>query len=306
MNFTDKIFILDGATGTELMKKGMPAGICTEEWVLKNPDIFIDIQRKYVEAGSQAVYAPTFGANRLKLKNSELKNDIYGTNMRLLELSKKAACGKAYIGGDISPVGELLEPLGSLSADELISAYKEQLQAFYDFPVDFIIAETMMDIREVKCALLAFKEIYKDEKCPFFVSMTLESNGKTLTGTDPLTAMLIAEYYGADAFGLNCSTGPDSMRGIIEEIYPYAKIPLIVKPNAGLPEETENGLVFSMDPEKFAGHMTELVKAGAQILGGCCGTTPDYIKKVAFATSSSETGVTYLLNHCISNLCNFL
>ena len=193
--FTEKLLILDGATGTELMKAGMPAGACTEEWVLENEDIFINIQKKYVEAGSQAVYAPTFGANRLKLKSSCLSKDIYNTNLRLLELSKKATDGKAYIGGDISPVGQLLEPLGELKADKLIKAYKEQMKAFYDFSVDFIVAETMMDVREVKCALLAYKEVYTDKKCPFFVSMTLETNGKTLTGTDPLTAMLIAEYY---------------------------------------------------------------------------------------------------------------
>ena len=287
MNFTDEIFILDGATGTELMKRGMPAGVCTEEWILKNENIFIDIQKKYAEAGSQAVYAPTFGANKIKLKNSCLKDDVYNTNIRLLELSKKATGGRVYIGGDISPVGELLEPLGGLSEEMLIQAYKEQMQAFYDFSVDFIIAETMMDIREVKCALFAFKEIYKDKKCPFFVSMTLETNGKTLTGTDPLTAMLLAEYYGADAFGINCSAGPDSMIEIIKEIYPYSKLPLIVKPNAGLPEETDSGLVFSMNPQKFGCHMAELIKSGAGILGGCCGTTSEYISEIK-AVSKKE------------------
>ena len=135
--FTETPFILDGATGTELMKMKMPAGVCTEEWILENPDIFINIQKKYVEAGSQAVYAPTFGANRLKLKHSNLRYDVYNTNIRLLELSKKATGAKAYIGGDISPVGELLEPLGSLSAELLTEAYREQMQAFYDFSVEY-------------------------------------------------------------------------------------------------------------------------------------------------------------------------
>ena len=288
MNF-ENLLILDGATGTELMKKGMPAGVCTEEWILNNPEIFCEIQKAYVLSGSQAVYAPTFGANKIKLKNSKLADDVYNTNMRLLALSRKAVGNNVYIGGDISPVGELLEPLGSLTPEKLISAYKEQFKAFYDFSVDFIIAETMMDIREVKCALLAFEEIYTDKKCPFFVSMTLETNGKTLTGTDPLTAMLLAEYYGADAFGLNCSTGPDSMLGIFKEIYPYSKIPLIVKPNAGLPIETENGLVFSMDAKKFGECMNDLVKSGAKILGGCCGTTPEYVKEISNISETCNT-----------------
>ena len=286
IDFT-KLLILDGATGTQLMKRGMPSGVCVEEWIIQNPAVLKAVQQDYIKNGSMAVYAPTFAANRIKLKNSSLKNDIYGTNMALLNISKEAVGGNALIGGNLSPTGELLSPLGSLTETELIEVYKEQAQAFYDFDVDFIIIETMMDIREVKCAILACHDVYKTKKPTIFVTITLEKNGKMLTGTDPLTALLIAQFYGADAFGLNCSSGPDHMLEIFSnELLSYAKIPLIAKPNAGMPIETETGTIFSMPANEFADHMKKLTEAGISVIGGCCGTTPEYIRGLTNLTKS--------------------
>jgi 5-methyltetrahydrofolate--homocysteine methyltransferase len=277
-NEANGVIILDGATGTELMKRGMPSGVATEKWVLENPGIFAEIQKNYIAAGSQAVYAPTFGANAVRLKKSEtFLGSTYDINMKLLEISRAAVGNNARIGGDMSPSGDFLYPMGELTEDKLIEAYKEQVRAFHDFQVDFIVIETMMDIREVKCALLACYEVYK-KPCPVYVTVTLEENGKMLSGTDPLTALLIAQNYGASAFGFNCSTGPSKMRAALRDVYPYARIPLIAKPNAGMPAETRDGLVFDMDAAEFTVQMKGLIEEGATILGGCCGTSPEYIK----------------------------
>lgn len=274
----NEIIILDGATGTELHKLGLPAGVCPEEWILAHPDAIKTVQAAYKNAGSDAVYAPTFGANRKKLP---AHLDVYETNRKLLQLCREAVGTDTFIGGDISPTGELLYPMGMMTEDELISVYEEQIKAFYDFGVDFIVIETMMDIREVKCALLAVQHIYQDKKCPVFVTVTLEETGKMLTGTDPLTALLIAQAYGADAFGFNCSSGPDKMIPLLDTLVPYASVPLITKPNAGLPKETDGKTVFSMDAEEFKKYVRYLVEHGADIIGGCCGTTPEYIKAIS-------------------------
>ncbi|MBQ7792564.1 MAG: homocysteine S-methyltransferase family protein, partial [Clostridia bacterium] len=225
-----------------------------------------------------AVYAPTFGANRKKLP---AHLSVYETNRKLLALCREAVGNDTLVGGDLSPTGELLYPMGMLTEDELIAIYEEQIQAFYDFGVDFIVIETMMDIREVKCALLAKANIYKEKACPVFVTVTLEESGKTLTGTDPLTALLIAESYGATAFGFNCSSGPDKMIPLLDSIVPYASVPLITKPNAGLPTEVDGKTVFSMNPPEFKKYVRYLVEHGANIIGGCCGTTPEYIKEIS-------------------------
>ena len=274
----NEIIILDGATGTEIHKLGLPPGVCPEEWILSHPDAIKAVQSAYKNAGSDAVYAPTFGANRKKLP-SHL--DVYETNRKLLQLCREAVGNNVFIGGDLSPTGELLYPMGMMQENELISIYEEQIRAFYDFGVDFIVIETMMDMREVKCALLAVKNVYKNKKCPVFVSVTLEESGKMLTGTDPVTALLLAEAYGADAFGFNCSTGPDKMIPLLDAIVPYASIPLITKPNAGLPKEVNGKTVFSMEEHEFKKYVRYLVEHGANIIGGCCGTTPEYIKAIS-------------------------
>ena len=274
----NKILVLDGATGTELHKLGLPAGVCPEEWILSNPEAIKQVQSAYKQAGSDAVYAPTFGANRKKLPSHM---EVYETNMKLLAICREAVGNTVKIGGDMSPTGELLYPMGMMTEDELISVYEEQVQAFYDFGVDFIVIETMMDMAEVKCALSAVKNIYGDKKCPVFVTVTLEESGKMLTGTDPVTALLLAEHYGADAFGFNCSTGPDKMIPLLDEVVPYASVPLITKPNAGLPREEDGKTVFSMEPKEFKKFVRLLIEHGADIVGGCCGTSPAYIQEIA-------------------------
>ena len=275
---TNKILILDGATGTQLHQLGLSPGVCPEEWILSHPDAIKTVQTAYKNAGSDAVYAPTFGANRKKLPSHM---NAYETNKKLLALCREAVGTDVLIGGDMSPTGELLYPMGMMSENELVEIYKEQVQAFSDFGVDVIIIETMMDMAEVKCAISAVKEVYGEKKPPVFITVTLEESGKMLTGTDPVTALLLAEHYGADAFGFNCSTGPDKMIPLLDEIVPYASVPLIAKPNAGLPKEENGETVFSMEPKEFKKYVRLLIEHGADIVGGCCGTSPDYIKEIA-------------------------
>jgi len=283
-----KVFILDGAMGTELQKRGMPLGVCPEEWCSEHPDVVIDIQRQYIEAGSDAVYTATLGGNSIKLSEYGLGNKTYEINKKLAEISKKAVGSKGFVGGDISTTGKYIEPFGNMSFETAVEVYKEQVKALLDGGVDFFIIETMMDIQEARAALLAVKE-----SCdlPAFVTMTFNEDGRTLTGTDPVTALITLQNLGADAVGCNCSTGPEAMVEIIRQMKPYSKVPLIAKPNAGLPKLVNNKTVFDMSPETFGSFVKPLIEAGVNIIGGCCGTSWEYIKQI----KENVSGLTPLL-----------
>lgn len=276
LNKNNGLLFLDGATGTNLMKAGMPSGICPEKWILEHPEIMIDLQKKYVEAGSNIVYAPTFTANRIKLKEYGLEENQEEYITELVKFSKQAAGDKALIAGDITMTGQQLRPVGNLDLEELIDVYKEQITYLVNAGVDLLVVETMMSLAETRAALIAAKEVCD---LPVMVSFTFEESGRTLFGTDPVTAAIVMESLGACAIGVNCSSGPAQMAGIIKAMNEVCTIPLIAKPNAGLPVMDSNGVMtYPMKPEEFAGEMLELVKAGATILGGCCGTTPEHIK----------------------------
>ncbi len=274
--FIEKGYVLlDGATGSNLMKKGMPAGVCPEKWILENPDGICELQSAYVEAGTDILYAPTFTANRIKLeeyglgdKQEQMINDLVG-------LCKKSAAGKALVAGDLTMTGRQLKPTGNLSMEELIDVYKEQIILMEKAGVDLLVVETMMSLGETRAALIAAKEV---SELPIIATMTFEASGKTLFGSDAATCAIVLDKLGADAIGVNCSTGPAKMVDIIESMAQVTKKPLIAKPNAGLPAIDENGnTYYDMGPETFAEEMKLLMKAGAQILGGCCGTDPRYI-----------------------------
>lgn len=267
------IVILDGATGTLLQQMGMPAGVCPEKWVLDNPSSIINVQRQYIESGSDIVYTFTFGANELKLKEFSL-DDVAGINRELARLSKQASEGRALVAGDMAPTGQLMEPFGSYSFDEIVNAYKKQVTGLLEGGVDLFVIETMMDIQEARAALIAVKE-----SCdlPVIVTMTFERGGYTLNGTDPLTALITLQSLDADAVGCNCSTGPEEMLEIIKKIKPYARVPLVAKPNAGMPKLVDGKTVFDMNAGEFASFAEQFIEAGANLIGGCCGTTPEYI-----------------------------
>ncbi|WP_026660122.1 homocysteine S-methyltransferase family protein [Butyrivibrio sp. AC2005] len=272
------ILFLDGATGTNLMKAGLPAGACTEEWILENPDTIKNLQTSYVEAGSDIIYAPTFTGNRIKLKNFGLENRIGEINNSLVTLAKESANGKALVAGDITMTGRQLKPMGDLDFEELIDVYKEQIRILDNAGCDILVVETMMSLQECRAALIAAKEV---SDIAVIVTLTFEGDGRTLFGTDAKTAAIVMESLGAAAVGANCGTGPDNMVDIIADMASVTSIPIIAKPNAGLPVVTEDGSTeYDMDCDTFVAEMEKLIKAGATIIGGCCGTTPDYIRGI--------------------------
>ncbi len=268
--------LLDGATGTELIKAGMPTGICPEEWILQNPNVIQTIQKNYIDAGSDAVYAPTFGVNRISLARYGLSEKTVEMNRALAALSQEIVKpnGK-LIGGDLSPTGKLLAPFGDADFEEIVSVYAEQVTSLRSF-VDFFIIETNMDLATTRAAVIAAKE---NSDKPICVTMTVEKNGKTMSGDDPTACLLTLADLDISAFGLNCSTGPQEMAALLRPLLPLSfalGIPLIAKPNAGAP--SENGEHHHLSAEEFAAVASEMLESGIMILGGCCGTTPDTIK----------------------------
>lgn len=275
--------ILDGATGTELQRRGFDGGECAEKWVLEHPEVIQEIQRGYVEAGSQVLYTPTFGANRVKLEAHGIFNRVEEYNLRLAALSKQVAAGRALVAGDLAPTGLFLYPLGDTRFEELVEIYTEQASALEKAGVDLFVIETMMNVAEARAALLAVRSV--SEK-PAFVSFTCDERGRTLTGSDPAALLQILQGMGADAFGLNCSTGPKEMKEILKRLGHIARVPLIAKPNAGMPEMTDHGAVYNCPPEEFTAYLEEMAEAGVLIYGGCCGTTAEHIRALKEKTAA--------------------
>lgn len=277
-----KIVILDGATGSNLQKQGMPTGVCPEQWILEHREIMKNLQKEYIAAGTDILYAPTFTANRIKLEEYHLAEQIEKMNMDLVKISKEAieesnADHPVYIAGDLTMTGQSLYPMGTLQFEELVDIYKEQVTYLVEAGVDLFVVETMMSLQECRAAVLAIKETCE---LPIMVTLSFNEDGRTLYGTDPATAMVVMESMGADAVGVNCSTGPDKMLEVIEKMKAYANVPIIAKPNAGLPQLIDGETVFDMDADTFAEKMMLLVNEGVGIVGGCCGTTPEYIRKL--------------------------
>ena len=276
-----RVVVLDGATGTNLQKAGMPTGVCPEQWILEHPQALIDLQRTYVEAGTDIVYAPTFTASRIKLEEYGLADRLEEMNRALVALSREAVAGSgAFVAGDLTMTVKQLAPIGDLPFETLVEVYKEQARVLADAGVDLFVVETMMSLQETRAALIAIREVCD---LPVMASLTYESDGRTLYGTDAKTAMVVLQSLGADAVGLNCSTGPMEMVSAVEQMREVANIPVLAKPNAGLPQLEDGVTVYRMTPEEFATAGTALVEAGASIVGGCCGTTPAHIKALADA-----------------------
>ena len=224
--------ILDGATGTELQKRGYGGDVSAEQWTLEHPDVIVDIQRGYVAAGSQVLYTPTFGANRQKLEERSIFNQTADYNRRLAALSREAAGGKAWIAGDLAPTGLFLAPLGEASFEDLVDIYTEQAAGLEAAGVDLYVIETMMTLSDARAAVLAVRSV--SDK-PIFVSFTCDESGRSLSGTDVTAALTVLQGMGISAFGLNCSTGPEQMLVQLRRLREYARVPLIAKPNAGMP-----------------------------------------------------------------------
>ena len=272
-----RIMILDGATGTYLQRQGMGPGVCPELFALEHPKIISDVQRQYLDAGSQAVYTFTIGANSHKLAEFSLRKDVRRINAELAALSVKAVGSRAFVGGDLSSTGSFLAPLGDLEFDQVVDIYREQILALVEGGVDFIVIETMIDIQETRAAVIAAKECCN---LPVVASMTFDEHGRTLTGTSPAAAVMTLVSAGADVVGLNCSTGPAEMVPLVETMKAVASVPLLVKPNAGMPHIVNGETRFDMSCGQFRTFAKPLCEAGANMIGGCCGTDPSFIKAV--------------------------
>lgn len=276
---TKNPLLLDGATGSNLMAAGMPRGVCTEAWILKHRDILKELQQSYVNAGSRVLYAPTFGANRMNLSLHHLEEHIKEMNDALVSLARESAKDMAFVAGDITTTGKMMEPAGDLTYETAFEVYKEQISYLSQAGVDFIIAETMINIEETLAAVDAASQVCD---LPVLCSMTVEADGSIFSGGNAVEAALALESAGASAVGINCSVGPDQLVSVVRNIKEAVSIPVIAKPNAGMPVIDDKGnAVYSMGAAEFAKHMKVLVENGASIIGGCCGTTPEYIKAVA-------------------------
>lgn len=307
----DHILYLDGATGSNLVKAGMPSGVCPEQWILEHQDVMLQLQKDYVQAGTNILYAPTFTANRVKLAEYHLEKNMTSMIRDLVAISKKAAESTpghpVYVAGDLTMTGEQLKPMGKMNLETLIDIYKEQILCLVDAGADLLVVETMMSLAETRAALIAAKE---GCDLPVIATLTFEADGRTLFGTDAKTAAIVLESLGASAIGANCSTGPAQMENIISEMVSHTRIPVIAKPNAGLPFLDENGTTcYNMEAEEFAEEMEVLVNAGATILGGCCGTTPEFIRQIherfgtdaKVAASRRPDGIRYLTSERITH-----
>ena len=307
----DHILYLDGATGSNLVKAGMPSGVRPEQWILEHQDVMLQLQKDYVQAGTNILYAPTFTANRVKLAEYHLEKNMTSMIRDLVAISKKAAESTpghpVYVAGDLTMTGEQLKPMGKMELETLIDIYKEQILCLVDAGADLLVVETMMSLAETRAALIAAKEVCD---LPVIATLTFEADGRTLFGTDAKTAAIVLESLGASAIGANCSTGPAQMESIISEMVSHTKIPVIAKPNAGLPFLDENGTTcYNMEAEEFAEEMEVLVNAGATILGGCCGTTPEFIRQIherfgtdaKVAASRRPDGIRYLTSERITH-----
>ena len=270
--------LLDGATGSNLRAAGMPVGVSPELWVLEHREVLLELQRGYVEAGSGIVMAPTFSANRPGLRHFGLEDRLKELNAALTVLSKEAAGDRALVAGDLSTLGRPLEPVGDMPYGEAYGIYREQMEALAEAGVDLFALETLMGVDEALAAL----DAAADFELPVMVSFSAEADGGLLFGGSVWEAAAMAQELGAAAVGVNCSVGPNQLEAVIRSIRAAVDIPVIAKPNAGLPVMDEKGQAhYDMGPGEFARHMGVLAGAGAGVLGGCCGTAPEYIRRLA-------------------------
>jgi len=279
------LLIADGAWGTQMIKQGLAPGECAELWNLNRPDEVQAIARAYREAGANIILTNTFGASPFKLEKVGLSHLTRQINRRGVELSRKVA-GDSLVFASIGPTGEFMKPLGTITETEMVSCFAEQVKAFVEGEADGIIIETMADLNEARCAIKAAKE---NSTLTVGVSMTF-NRGKTgfatMMGINPKQAAIELEKTGADIVGSNCGSGIEDMVEIIRIMHLATSLPLWAKPNAGTPKLEEGKTVYKQSPEKMASFVPELIRTGANIIGGCCGTTPRHIKLIVEKSNS--------------------
>ena len=286
MNIRDfiknNIVYLDGGMGTLLQKSGLQPGELPERWNISHPEVIKEIHKSYYDSGSNIVNTNTFGANSLKFGADELSEIIYHA-VKNADEARKASSGKQekFIALDVGPTGKLLKPLGDLDFEDAVKTFAEVISLGVKYGVDLITIETMNDSYETKAAVLAAKE---NSDLPIIVTNAYGENGRLMTGADPAVMAAMLEGMGVDAIGANCSLGPKQLMGVMDELLKYCSVPVAFKPNAGLPKSDGKVTYYDVDAEEFAQDIKLAVANGVRIVGGCCGTTPEYIKKVCELT----------------------
>ena len=272
------IEIFDGAMGTMLQQGGLKPGACPELMNIENPDVVKNIHRAYINSGSTIITTNTFGASSLKLSHYNLADKMRDINLAAVKIAREVAGDKIKIAGDIGPTGKFISPLGDLDFEDAYKIFSEQASALAEGGADFIIVETCIDIQEMRAALLAIKDICN---LPVICQLSYSEDGRTVTGTSPQEAAIILDSMGADIIGVNCSLGPEQLISVVKILAANTNKPITVQPNAGMPY-LENGVTkFPMDAKTFGSYGEKLVEAGANYLGGCCGTTPEHIRELA-------------------------
>ncbi|MDS1002421.1 homocysteine S-methyltransferase family protein [Clostridium sporogenes] len=294
----ENILIFDGAMGTMLQKLGLNISDLPEELNILEPEKIINIHKKYIEAGAKVITTNTFGANEIKLKQS--KFSLESIIDKAIDNVKKARKNKEIlIALDIGPIGQLLEPMGTLKFEEAYEIFKRQVVQGEKSGADIILIETMTDLYEAKAAILAAKE---NTNLPVFCTMTFEKNKRTFTGCTPLSMVLTLEGLGVDALGVNCSLGPNELGDVVDEIIKYSSIPIMVQPNAGLPTIKEGRTIYNIKPKEFADFQRSIVEKGVRIVGGCCGTTDKFITEIV--SSLKDVKVKRLKENNICGVCS--
>ncbi len=266
----------DGAMGTVLQENGLRPGEAPERWNLTQPETILNVHQSYLAAGADIITANTFGANPFKCRENNI--DLEAVVHAGVSVARRAVeqAGRGAVALDIGPSGKLLAPLGDLPFEEAVTAFARMARAGAAAGADCALIETMGDLYEAKAALLAVKE---NTSLPVFITMTFDQEGKLLTGGDIPAMAAVLEGLGADVIGFNCGLGPQQMLELLPVLRACTSLPILVNPNAGLPVEREGRTYFNVGPEEFAQKMAEILEAGAWLVGGCCGTTPEHIRK---------------------------
>lgn len=274
----DRNLVLDGSMGALLMRRELPAGYAPDLWNLEKPEVIEAVQREYAEAGADILITNTFGASRLRLEEYEAYDRLKAINHAAVEIARRAGGDRCFVAGDIGPCGDTIFPTGTLPFQVTVDIFKEQAEALIEAGADLIIVETMFDSLDYKAALSAVRAV--SQEVPIIALMTFNTDGLSDTGISPESCVAIAEGFHVDVVGANCSVGPDSMMQVVERMRAVSNIPIAIQPNAGMPELRGAETVFPLNAEQMTDFAEPFFKAGVRVLGGCCGTTPDYIRNV--------------------------
>ncbi|BDE86490.1 Methionine synthase [uncultured Flavonifractor sp.] len=278
-------FLMDGATGTELQKRGMPLGACTEQWALEHPEALLELQRAYVEAGAQVLVTPTLGANRGALEKFGLADRVEEYNARLTGLTRQAAAGRALVAGDLGPTLHAIPPYGETPFEVLVGFYAEQAAALERAGVDLFLVESVMAMAEARAAVLGIRE--SGSRRPILVTCYCDEEGRTPSGTDVLACAIVMQGMGVTAFGLNC-VDPAVAEEQLARLHLYTDLPLIAEPSAGLPDLASGKPDYPDNADAFARRTPQWAAAGVRIFGGCCGTAPAHIAALGRAMATVD------------------